>query len=323
MSAAPQVQQASASPMPEGVTDPNYKPLPGRLGNLTVTQLHALDKLKKELQDEGKFVEGRMDDAMLLRFLRARKFDLPKAKLMLLDAEEWRVKFGVEDIVKNFDFKEKAEVDKYYPCYYHKTDKEGRPVYIEQLGKLDVKALYNITTPERQLQSLVYEYEKFLTDRLPACSKAVGHPVETSCTILDLNGVSLANFYKVKDYVSKASSVGQDRYPETMGKFYIINAPWAFSAVWTVIKPWLDEVTVKKIDILGSGYKEKLLEQIPKESLPKEFGGVCACPGGCSLSDAGPWNSEGKSKEVRRAEEAQAAAGSATGATTAASPATT
>jgi hypothetical protein len=327
MSAAPQAQQASASPIPEGVTDPNYQPLPGRLGNLTVTQQHALDKLKKELQDEGKFVESRMDDAMLLRFLRARKFDLPKAKLMLLEAEEWRVKFGVEDIVKNFDFKEKAEVDKYYPCYYHKTDKEGRPVYIEQLGKLDVKALYNITTPERQLQSLVYEYEKFLTDRLPACSKAVGHPVETSCTILDLNGVSLSNFYKVKDYVSKASSVGQDRYPETMGKFYIINAPWAFSAVWTVIKPWLDEVTVKKIDILGSGYKDKLLEQIPKESLPKEFGGVCACPGGCSLSDAGPWNPEGKSKEVRRAEEAQAAAaaatGSATGATTAAPPTTT
>lgn len=50
-------QAASASPMPDGVTDPNYKPLPGRLGNLTVTQLHALQKFKKELQDEGIFVE--------------------------------------------------------------------------------------------------------------------------------------------------------------------------------------------------------------------------------------------------------------------------
>lgn len=75
-----------------------------------------------------------------------------------------------------------------------------------------------------------------------------------------------------------------------MGKFYIINAPWAFSAVWSVIKPWLDEVTVKKIDILGSGYKEALLKQISKENLPKEFGGECECVGGCSLSDAGPWN---------------------------------
>jgi hypothetical protein len=257
---------------------------------LTVIQQHALEKLKKELQDEGHFVPERMDDATLLRFLRARKFDVPKAKEMLISAEAWRKEFGVDEIVKNFDFKEKAEVDKYYPQYYHKMDKEGRPVYVERLGKLDVKALYGITTQERQLQRLVYEYEKFITERLPSCSSACGHPVETSCTIMDLGGVSLSSFYQVKNYVSEASSIGQNRYPETMGKFYIINAPWAFSAVWAIIKPWLDEVTVKKINILGSGYKEELLKQIPAENLPKEFGGTCDCPGGCSMSDAGPWN---------------------------------
>ncbi|KAM5540638.1 hypothetical protein V8D89_005669 [Ganoderma adspersum] len=283
-------EQASASPMPDGVTDPNYKPAPGRLGNLTVPQQHALEKLKKELQDGGHFVAERHGDATLLRFLRARKFDVVKAKEMLLACEQWRKDFGVEEIMTTFDFKEKAEVDKYYPQYYHKTDKEGRPLYIERLGLLDIKALYAITTQERQLKRLVYEYEKFLTERLPACSKSVGHPVETSCTILDLSNVSLSNFYRVKDYVMAASSIGQDRYPETMGRFYIINAPWAFSTVWAFIKPWLDEATVAKIDILGSGYKDKLLTQIPAENLPKEFGGTCQCAGGCSLSDSGPWN---------------------------------
>ena len=53
--------------MPEGITDPNYRPAPGRLGNLTVMQLHTLEKLKKELKEEGAFVEERMNDAMLLR----------------------------------------------------------------------------------------------------------------------------------------------------------------------------------------------------------------------------------------------------------------
>ena len=78
-----------------------------------------------------------------------------------------------------------------------------------------------------------------------------------------------------------------------MGKFYIINAPWAFSVVWAIVRPWLDEVTVAKIEILGASYKDALLQQIPKENLPKEFGGVCECRsvgGGCSMSDAGPWN---------------------------------
>lgn len=289
-------QAASASPMPPGVTDPNYKPLPGRLGNLTVPQQHALDTLKKQLKDEGHFVEERMDDATLLKFLRARKFDVAKAKEMLLSAENWRKEFGVEEIMTNFDFKEKAEVDKYYPQFYHKTDKDGRPVYVERLGLLDIKALYAITTQERQLKRLVYEYEKFATERLPACSKAVGYPVETSCTILDLGGVSLTNFYRVKDFVMQAASVGQDRYPECMGKFYIINAPWAFSTVWSVIKLWLDEVTVAKINILGSSYKDVLLQQIDEENLPKVLGGKCDCPGGCSLSDAGPWNPNGELK---------------------------
>lgn len=87
-----------------------------------------------------------------------------------------------------------------------------------------------------------------------------------------------------------------------MGKFYIINAPWAFSTVWSLIKGWLDEATVAKIHILGSDYKKGLLEQIPADSLPTYFGGTCNCPGGCSLSDAGPWQGKkGTSVKSRKA----------------------
>lgn len=283
--------------MPDGITDPNFRPLPGRVGNLTVPQQHALQTLKNQLHDEGHFVEERMDDPMLLRYLRARKFDVPKAKAMLLAAEQWRQDMKVDDIVRNFDFTEKEQVDQYYPQYYHKMDKDGRPVYIERLGKLNVPALYGITTKERLLQRLILEYEKFLTDRLPACSAAVGHPVETVCTILDLKGVSLSSFYQVRDYVNEASKIGQDRYPECMGKFYIINAPWGFSAVWSLIKPWLDEVTVSKIEILGSSYQQKLLQDIRAEDLPADLGGKCKCAGGCSLSDAGPWNPDEKTAQ--------------------------
>lgn len=82
---------------------------------------------------------------------------------------------------------------------------DGRPVYIEQLGKLDLTKLYTMTTPERQMQSLVVEYEKFQRDRLPICSELSGHLIETSCTIMDLKGVGLSQFWKVKGYVQEAS----------------------------------------------------------------------------------------------------------------------
>ena len=40
-----------------------------------------------------------------------------------IDCEKWRKDFGLDDLVRNFDYKEKPKVSEYYPQYYHKTDK--------------------------------------------------------------------------------------------------------------------------------------------------------------------------------------------------------
>ena len=40
----------------------------------------------------------RYDDQTLLRFLRARKFDLPRAKIMWEANEKWRKEFGADEI---------------------------------------------------------------------------------------------------------------------------------------------------------------------------------------------------------------------------------
>lgn len=167
--------------------------------------------------------------------------------------------------------------------------KEGRPVYIEQLGKIDLTAMYKITSADRMLQNLVVEYEKMADPRLPACSRKSGVLLETSCTIMDLKGVGLGKMNSVYSYVQQASAISQNYYPERMGKLYVINAPWGFSTVFSVVKKFLDPVTVAKIHILGGGYEHELLAQVPKENLPKQFGGSCSCPGGCMFSDMGPW----------------------------------
>jgi len=96
---------------------------------------------------------------------------------------------------------------------------DGRPIYVEILGKLDMTKLFAATTQERMLKCLVYEYEKFLRERIPACEAATGKTVETSCTILDLNNVGLSNFYRVKGYVGEASTIGQN-YCEYLWAFW-------------------------------------------------------------------------------------------------------
>lgn len=149
--------------------------------------------------------------------------------------------------------------------------------------------MYKITTSERMLMNLAVEYERLADPRLPACSRKAGTLLETCCTIMDLSRVGVTKMPSVFNYVKSVSSLSQNYYPERLGRLYIINAPWGFSTVWNIISGWLDPVTVQKIHVLGSGYQKELLNQVPAENLPVEFGGKCNCPGGCPMSDMGPW----------------------------------
>jgi hypothetical protein len=84
-----------------------------------------------------------------------------------------------------------------------------------------------------------------------------------------------------------------------MGQLLIINAPSSFTFIWGIIKPWLAKETVEKVDILGSNYREVLLDVVDAENLPEILGGTCTCEGegGCDLSGAGPWMIERKERK--------------------------
>ena len=89
------------------------------------------------------------------------------------------------------------------------------------------------------------------------------------------------------------AKIAQDYYPETMGACYVVNAPMLFSFLWSIVKGFLDERTRSKVRIIGSNYREVLLENIDAENLPDFLGGTCTCShveGGCLYSRAGPWN---------------------------------
>ncbi|KAF6015630.1 cytosolic factor, phosphatidylinositol/phosphatidylcholine transfer protein [Brettanomyces bruxellensis] len=275
--------------LPKKVQKPDLNQT-GFPGYLTKSEESALEQLRMILEAEG--YKERLDDSTILRFLRARKFDVMLAKKMFDDCEKWRKEFGTNTILTDFKYTEKPKVAKYYPQYYHKTDKDGRPCYYEELGAVNIPEMYKITNQDRMLKNLVWEYEAFTNYRLTACSRKAGYLIETSCTILDLKGISLSSTYQVLSYVRAASNIGQNYYPERMGKFYLINAPFGFATAFRIFKPFLDPVTISKIFILGWNYKSELLKQIPAENLPVKFGGksvVSEEEGGLLLSDIGPW----------------------------------
>ncbi|KAJ2999217.1 cytosolic factor, phosphatidylinositol/phosphatidylcholine transfer protein [Globomyces sp. JEL0801] len=195
----------------------------------TITPEESLVAFKRNLTSKGRYDANLHDDYLLYRFLRARKYNLEKAELMFTNYLDWRIKDNVDDIVNSFSFEEESKVHALYPRYYHKTDKIGRTVYVEQLKSLDVGELFKSTTTERLTKKHIREFEKV---------------------------------------IQLLSSIAADYYPETLGKMFLINCPTLFTAVWAVIKSFLDETTVAKISILGSNYKKQLLEHIAEENLP-------------------------------------------------------
>jgi len=291
MASTPQQPHQELDPKYDNYDFPTIAPAPqkGHPGYTTPQEDAQVHQFRMMLEQAG--YKDRLDTLTLLRFLRARKFDVDLAQKMYVDCEKWRKEFGggVDDLPRTFDYKEKKEIFDFYPQYYHKTDKNGRPVYIEHLGKINLPAMQKITTNQRMLENLVVEYEKVTDPRLPACSRKAGYLLETCCSILDAKGVSLTSAPSVYGYLQMASGISQNYYPERLGKLYIINAPWGFSGVFSVVKRFLDPVTVAKIHVLGSGYQRELLDQIPAENLPKALGGECDCEGGCMFSDLGPW----------------------------------
>jgi hypothetical protein len=69
------------------------------LSNLTNEQSSTLSNFKNKLLEYDPLINFNLyDDSYLLRFLRARKFDLEKTFEMFIKFLKWRTEFGTEEI---------------------------------------------------------------------------------------------------------------------------------------------------------------------------------------------------------------------------------
>ncbi|XP_041989466.1 phosphatidylinositol/phosphatidylcholine transfer protein SFH9-like [Salvia splendens] len=242
---------------------------------------------------ERDLLPARQDDYhTLLRFLKARKFDLDKTLHMWEEMLKWRQENGVDSVLQDFVYEELEEVQLYYPHGYHGVDKGGRPLYIERLGKVEPNKLMSVTTVDRFLKYHVQGFEKTFVEKFPACSIAAKRHIDSTTTILDVQGLNWMSFGKVAhELVTRMQRIDGNNYPETLHHMYIVNAGGGFKFLWNGAKGLLDPRTTMKITVLGTKYQDKLLEVIDASKLPDFLGGSCSCrnQGGCLRSDKGPW----------------------------------
>ncbi|XP_075505640.1 phosphatidylinositol/phosphatidylcholine transfer protein SFH13-like [Primulina tabacum] len=263
-------------------------------------------ELRQKLLDKD-LLPVRLDDYhTLLRFLKARDFNIDKTTKMWEEMLNWRKKFGADTILEDFEFEELDEVLQYYPQGYHGVDREGRPVYIERLGKAHPSKLMRITSIERYLKYHVQEFERAIYEKFQACSIAEKRRICSTTTILDVHGLGVKNFTQTAaSLLAAMAKIDNSYYPETLHCMYIVNAGPGFKKVlWPAAQKFLDAKTIAKIRVLDPKSTWKLLEIIDPSQLPDFLGGSCICnvEGGCLRSNKGPWNDPEVMKLVYNAE---------------------
>lgn len=266
----------------------------------------AVHELRQKLIQKDLLPPKHDDYHTLLRFLKAREFNIEKTIQMWEEMLKWRKEFGTDTILEDFEFEELEEVLQYYPQGYHGVDKEGRPVYIERLGKAHPSRLMRITTIDRYLKYHVQEFEKALLEKFPACSISAKRQICSTTTILDVQGLGMKNFSRTAaNLLASMSKIDNSYYPETLHKMYIVNAGPGFKRMlWPAAQKFLDSKTIGKINVLEPKSLGKLLEIIDASQLPDFLGGSCTCStdGGCLRSNKGPWNDPEIMKVVHNVE---------------------
>jgi hypothetical protein len=218
---------------------------------------------------------------------------------MIKDCQEWRETVegvGIDKLysqIDPFDYHGREAVFNCWPLSFHKTDKRGRPINIHFFGNMNLPELYKHITPEEHWKTVIVNAECLTREILPAASRKAGRPIGTVFVIVDLKGFGLSQFWQMKSLARQSFQISQDYFPETMGQLAIVNAPSSFTFIWSIMKPWMSKETIEKVNILGSDYKDVLLELVEKENLPIILGGDCTCEneegGSCHISGVGPW----------------------------------
>lgn len=173
----------------------------------------------------------------LLRFLRARDFNVEKALQMLQESLKWREENDIDQMLN--EYKAPPVIAKYFLGAWHQTDKQNCPIYILRLGQMDVKGLLKSIGEEMLLKHALHICEEGL-QLIDQATNKTGKAVTNWSLLCDLEGLSMRHLWRpgVKALLKIIETV-EKNYPETLGRVFIVRAPRVFPIAWTIVSTFI------------------------------------------------------------------------------------
>lgn len=241
-------------------------------------QRFALMKFRRSVQD---ILQPHHDDHFLLRWLRARKWDPTVAEKMLRDSMQWRKQLDVD----NFSEWEVPLIFKdYMPHGLSGYDKDGAPVIIVPFAGLDMYGILHAATQKEFIRATIKLFEYYL-NLAKQQSKKHGEIANQLTVIFDMEGFNLKQYLwrPASEIVIMLLQMYEANYPEILKMCFIINAPRVFAFAFSIVKKFMHEYTLSKIQIYKADppkWRAAILKIVPKDQLPAHFGGSLYDPDG-------------------------------------------
>ncbi|XP_018568661.1 SEC14-like protein 2 [Anoplophora glabripennis] len=195
---------------------------------------------------------------------------------MLRQSMKWRHQWEVDTGLKEWTPPEVLLL--YHPSGTSGLDRDGAPVIVVPFSGFDVVGLIHSATR----QDLIRMTIKVLEENMSLAAESGENQV---VVIFDMDGFNLRQYAwrPAAELVISLIQMYEANYPEILKACYIINAPRVFAIAFNVVKKFLNEYTLGKIQIFKSDpkkWKPAVLSNITPENLPKHYGGALVDPDG-------------------------------------------
>ncbi|CAJ1087354.1 alpha-tocopherol transfer protein [Xyrichtys novacula] len=204
---------------------------------------------------------GALSEPFLVKFLRARDFDVDLSLKLLLNYQRWR-RESPEISTCLSPSSVLGLLQTSYHAVLPQRDHTGSRVLVYRIGQWNPKEWTALQVFRVSLMT----------------SEIIAMEIETQRrglkAIFDLHGWSFGHALQINPSLArKISSVLSESFPLKVRGIHLVNEPMFFRPVFTMISPFLPDKIKQRIHMHGSDFHDSLSDFFSPHVLPPEYGG--------------------------------------------------